>query len=132
MTCRKVHTTWFPICIRANQMLHRLNIDRHTAFQRAQSQIANARQIIPFKYDHSPSANRNRRSRLPLVGRIFNYLFGTMDETEARNLHNNMKILIKKQQLTQKELGKLATNFIHLVKTTDEERKRKESWGQTL
>ena len=38
MTCRKVHTTWFPISIRANQMLHRLKIDRHTAFLRAQSQ----------------------------------------------------------------------------------------------
>ena len=120
MTCRQVHTNWYPICIRANQMLHRLNVNRQIAFRRAKCLIEKARQIIPFEYDHSPSGNRNRRALLPFVGRIFNFLFGTMDETEARNLHQNMEILMKKQQLTQRELGKLATNFIHLAKTTDE------------
>ena len=56
MICRKVHTNLYSICMHGNQILHQLDFDRQIAFQNPQL----PQQIIPFEYDRSLEASRQK------------------------------------------------------------------------
>ena len=106
--------------MRANNVLSRLNFERQSALDSTKSALASAREIIPCRYDQLSLANRRKRALLTFVGRVFKFLFGTFDDTEAKKNHDTMHILMKRQQLTTREVEKLAANFIRFVKTTDD------------
>ena len=116
--CRQTHTKWYPTCLRANKVLSRLNFERQSALDSTKSALASAREIIPYRYDQLGLANRRKRALLTFVGRVFKFLFGTVDDTEAKKNHDTMHILMKRQQLTTREVEKLAANFNRIDKTT--------------
>ena len=52
------------------------------------------RTVIPYRYDQLSLANRHECALLPFVGRVFKFLF---DDNEAKKIHDNMHILMKRQ-----------------------------------